>query len=181
MSIKVKPPAGPAPLLKNAASAPFVYFDNVPVYGCFSGHLELELCARLLMPKPDGTVTTDLGCTAHLRCSPSAAAQLVDALTKALDMMSKQQERPSETLNSLFLSFVSATIRRAVIPGSTELQNPAAGVLHTARGIFRLPNSNLRQASSIRRNARSQSRRVARKPNLASAKRAAVIATKRDQ
>lgn len=96
MSIKGKPPAGPAPLLKNAATAPIVYFDGVPVYGCFSGNLEIELAARMLMPKPDGSVVADMGCTAHLRCSPAAAAMLVDALTKALDMLSKQHERPSE-------------------------------------------------------------------------------------
>ena len=100
MSIKGKPTSAPAPLLKNAAAAPFVYFDNVPVYGCFAGHLELELCARLLMPKPDGTVAADMACVAHLRCSPAAASQLIDALTKALDMLSKQQEQPIETLNS---------------------------------------------------------------------------------
>ena len=100
MSIKVKSPAGPAPLLKNAATAPVVYFDGVPVYGCFAGNIEIELANRLLMPKPDGTVGTDMGCAAHLRCSPTAAAQLVDALTKALDMLSKQQEQAREPLNS---------------------------------------------------------------------------------
>lgn len=77
-------------MLKNAAAAPMVYFDGVPVYGVFSGNLELELSARMLMPKPDGSVVADMACTAHLRCSPKAAVMLVDALTKALDMLSKQ-------------------------------------------------------------------------------------------
>jgi hypothetical protein len=100
MSIKGKPVAGTPPLLKNAAAAPFVYFDNIPVFGCFSGNLEIELAARMLMPKSDGSVVADMACAAHLRCSPGAAAQLVDALTKAIDMLSKQAERSSEPLNS---------------------------------------------------------------------------------
>jgi hypothetical protein len=53
MSIKGKPTAVPA-LLKNAAAAPIVYFDQVPVFGTYSGNLEVELAARLLMPKADG-------------------------------------------------------------------------------------------------------------------------------
>lgn len=98
MSIKGKPASGPAPLLKNAAAAPVVYFDNAPVFGTYCGNIEVELDARLLMPKPDGTVVAEMGCAAHLRCSPNAAVLLVDALTKALDMLSKQQEQPSEQL-----------------------------------------------------------------------------------
>jgi len=89
MSIKGKPVSGPPPLLKNAGSAPLVYFDGVPVYGVYGGNIEVELAARLLMPKPDGTVIADMGCTAHLRCSPQAAAALVDALSKALAMFAK--------------------------------------------------------------------------------------------
>lgn len=95
MSIKVKPLAGTTPLLKNAGSAPFVYVDNVPVFGTFAGNIELELAARVLMPKPDGTVAAEMSCTGHLRCSPNAAMMLIDALTKALDMLSKQQAEPS--------------------------------------------------------------------------------------
>lgn len=96
----VNKPSAPAPLLKNAATAPMVYFDGVPVYGCFAGNLELELSARMLMPKPDGTVIADMACTAHLRCSPGAAIALVDALTKALDMHSKQLEKPNDQLSN---------------------------------------------------------------------------------
>jgi hypothetical protein len=86
-------------LLKNAAAAPIVYFDQVPVFGTYSGNLEVELAARLLMPKADGaSVSVDLGCVAHLRCSPHAAMMLIDALTKALDMLSKQQSEKSELI-----------------------------------------------------------------------------------
>lgn len=101
MSLKTKPGSNaPAPMLKNTGAAPLVYFDSVPVYGIFSGNVEVELAARLLMPKPDGTVAADMGCTAHLRCSSQAAIMLIDALTKALDMMSKQNEKPSELLSN---------------------------------------------------------------------------------
>src|SRR6202030_4853448 len=93
MSIKGKPVSGLPPLLKNAATAPFVYFDSVPLLGTFSGNIEIELAGRMLMPKSDGSVVADMACTAHLRCSPNAAVLLVDALTKALDMHSKHQEQ----------------------------------------------------------------------------------------
>lgn len=97
MSLKGKPSSSaPAPLLKNAAAAPIVYFDNVPVFGTFAGNLEIELAARLLMPKADGSVFADMTCSAHLRCSPQAALMLIDALTKGLDMLAKQQKLQSE-------------------------------------------------------------------------------------
>jgi hypothetical protein len=100
MSLKVntKPAAAPAPLLKNAASAPVVYFDNVPVYGTYSNNVEIELATRFLMPKADGaTVTADLACVAHLRCSPEAAAKLIDALTKAIEMHQRQAAPPERS------------------------------------------------------------------------------------
>jgi len=93
MSIKGKP-GTPPPLLKNAAAAPIVYFDNAPVFGTFSGNIEVELAARVLMPKPDGSVVGEMTCTAHLRCSPNAAAILIDRLTMALEMHSKQAQAP---------------------------------------------------------------------------------------
>jgi hypothetical protein len=99
MSIKGKPAApGTALLLKNTSSAPVIYFDNVPVFGAFSGNLEIELAARLLIPKADGSVVSEMSCAAHLRCSAQAALMLADALTKALDLLSRQQEQPSELL-----------------------------------------------------------------------------------
>jgi hypothetical protein len=99
MSIKGKTSPAPLPLLKNAGAAPLVYFDAVPVFGTFSGNIEIELAARMLMPKPDGSVIADMACTAHLRCSAQAAMGLIDALTKALDMLSKHQTERSELLD----------------------------------------------------------------------------------
>lgn len=88
------------PLLKNAAAAPIIYFDNVPALGAFAGHIEVELGARMLMPRADNSVGAELTCTGHLRCSPAAAAQLVEALTRALDMINKQATAPSELLKN---------------------------------------------------------------------------------
>lgn len=91
--------SAPGPLLKNAAAAPVVYFDNVPVFGTFGGNIEIELAARLLMPKADGSVFADMSCTAHLRASPAAIAMLMDACEKALAMHARQQgeqQQPEE-------------------------------------------------------------------------------------
>jgi hypothetical protein len=100
MSVKVSAPASTAPFLKNAAGAPVVYFDGVPVFGVFAGNIEIELSTRLLMPKPDGSVACEMSCTAHLRCSPGAAIALADALTKALDMLKKQNDEQSAMLKN---------------------------------------------------------------------------------
>jgi len=98
MAVQTKSPAASAPLLKNAAAAPVVYFDGVPVFGVYAGNVEVELSTRMLMPKPDGSVAGEMSCVAHLRCSPGAATALADALTKALDMLAKQQEAHSVAL-----------------------------------------------------------------------------------
>lgn len=99
MSIKPERNAAPSPLMKNAVAAPTVYFDTVPVYGTFGGVIEIELAQRILMPKADGGVTADMSCASHLRCSPQGAMVLVDALTKALAMLAKQNEQPKEKLS----------------------------------------------------------------------------------
>ena len=91
MSIKGKTSPAPLPLLKNAGAAPLVFFDSVPVYGSFSGNVEIELAARMLMPKPDNTVMVDMACTGHLRCSINAAKVLAEALLSAVAMFEKQQ------------------------------------------------------------------------------------------
>lgn len=93
MSTKpAKPSSNAAPVLKNTAAAPIIYFDNVPVYGASAGDIQVELAARMLAPKADGDVAVDLACTAHLRCSPQATASLIDALSKAIDMVAKSEK-----------------------------------------------------------------------------------------
>lgn len=95
MSLKGKSAPSAPPLLKNAALAPMIYFDNVPVFGALGGNVEVELAARLLMPKSDGSVSADMNCTAHLRCPLVAAIALRDALDKAIAMAAPM---PSKSL-----------------------------------------------------------------------------------
>lgn len=95
MSLKGKSAPSTPPLLKNAALAPIIYFDSIPVFGALGGNIEVELAARLLMPKSDGSVAADMNCTAHLRCPLLAAMALRDALDKAIAMASP---RPSKSL-----------------------------------------------------------------------------------
>jgi hypothetical protein len=101
MSIKGKTPspATSSPMLKNVGAAPVVYFDGVPVFGTFSGNIEIELAARMLMPKPDGTVVVDMACTAHLRCSRAAAEMLINVLQHSIAMLDQaalDQANPGE-------------------------------------------------------------------------------------
>ena len=94
MSTKPKPGTSAAPpVLKNTAAAPLVYFDGVPVYGVSAGNVQLELAARMLSPG-HGVVNVDLICTAHLRCSPQAAVELIDSLQKALKMIEQAEKSP---------------------------------------------------------------------------------------
>lgn len=89
MSIKGKT-APPMPVLRNVGTAPVVYFDNVPVFGTYAGNIELQLSTRVMLPKPDGGVITETMCTAHLRCPPASAQQLIEVLQRALKMLEQQ-------------------------------------------------------------------------------------------
>lgn len=75
--------------------APFVYFDFVPTYGVLEGAIQIELAARTLVPGVGSNVPIEVVCTAHLRCSPMAAAVLRDTLTKALEMFEKPSSPPA--------------------------------------------------------------------------------------
>ena len=75
-----------APILKNAATAPFIYFDGAPALGQMAGAVEIELCARVVLPQADGSTVCDMVCVAHLRSSVAAAANLHEALGRALAM-----------------------------------------------------------------------------------------------
>jgi hypothetical protein len=82
------PSQGPGIKIATASSeqAPFVYFDGVACMGTYNGAIQLELAANTLMP--DGaSVRVDVLQTAHLRCSPAAAADLRNAIDKALEML----------------------------------------------------------------------------------------------
>jgi hypothetical protein len=98
--MSVKPASPPAPIMKNATTAPLIYFDNAPVRGSFNGNIEVELTARYMQPKPDGNVSVDMVCVAHLRCTPQSAALLIDSLQHAMKIYQEQMERPSDMLSN---------------------------------------------------------------------------------
>jgi hypothetical protein len=79
--------------MRSGEAAPFVYFDSAPAFGVMSGMIEVELTARALVPDfSGGPVSAEIVPTARLRCSPVAAAQLIDALNKALELSKRLQE-----------------------------------------------------------------------------------------
>ena len=80
-------PKGPGIKVAPGSSelAPFIYCDGVATYGLNNEIIQLELASNTIMPEGTGT-RTDVLITAHLRCSPSAAIGLRDAITRALEM-----------------------------------------------------------------------------------------------
>ena len=81
------------PPFRNSDRAPFVYFDNAPAYGVMGGAIEIELTARTLVPTSFGPTTVEIFPIARLRCSPIAAAALMEALRGALEMLKNLQEQ----------------------------------------------------------------------------------------
>jgi hypothetical protein len=82
-SIGIKIAAG------SSERAPFIYFDGVVTFGVNNGVIQIELAANTIIPEGVGT-KNDVLITAHLRCSPSAAIGLRDAINKALEMPALQ-------------------------------------------------------------------------------------------
>jgi hypothetical protein len=72
----------------------FVYFDGVEALGQFNGSIQLELVANVLDASDDGGVKVRRVTTAHLRCSATAAADLAQAITKALEMLKNPDKNP---------------------------------------------------------------------------------------
>ena len=73
------------------AMAPVVYFDIVAAYGTMNGSIEAELATRILLPRTDGTTDVKFLSSGRLRCSPTAALQLRNALDAALKMLEQPQ------------------------------------------------------------------------------------------
>lgn len=73
----------------------FVYFDGVTAMGEINGAIQVEVAASVLDPAEDGTVNVRRVTTAHLRCSPAAAADLVQALQKALELLKNPSAPPA--------------------------------------------------------------------------------------
>jgi hypothetical protein len=79
----------------SAESAPFIYFDGVLTAGVHQGNVRLELGASSAIPTQNGEAKTVHVITAHLRCSPSAAAALRDAIDKALLLLAPAKGQSS--------------------------------------------------------------------------------------
>jgi hypothetical protein len=84
------PPAGLV-YEDTGAMAPVLYFDIVSAYGTMHGIIEAELATRVLLPKTDGTTDVKFLSSGRLRCSPTAALQLRNALDAALKMLEQPQ------------------------------------------------------------------------------------------
>jgi len=79
---------------ENVDTAPFVYFDISPTHGILGGAIQIELAARILNAVPDGGVEIKFITTGRLRCSPTAALNLRNAIDAVLKMLEQQQQSP---------------------------------------------------------------------------------------
>jgi hypothetical protein len=94
------------PHFENTETAPFIYFDGCPAFGVISGTIEIELTARALIPNLNGGPTSaKIVPTARLRCNPSAAAGLIEALHQALELLNKLQLEASERQSATMTKF----------------------------------------------------------------------------
>ena len=81
-------------LYENVNTAPFVYFDLTPTHGILGGTIQIELAARILNTLPDGGVEIKFITTGRLRCSPTAALNLRNAIDATLKMLEQPQQSP---------------------------------------------------------------------------------------
>jgi hypothetical protein len=77
----------------NNADAPFIYFDTVGAFGALNGAILLELIAHTLVVTGPNATKTELVTVAHIRCSPKAAADLQNAIERALEVQGTSQNR----------------------------------------------------------------------------------------
>ena len=89
-------PQPPASLVyeDTGSAAALVYFDIVGAYGIMHGTVEIELATRILVPAPNGLTDVKFLSSGRLRCSPTAAANLRNALDAALKMLEPPQPQP---------------------------------------------------------------------------------------
>jgi hypothetical protein len=76
------------------AAAPLVYFDIIGAYGTMHGSIEIELATRILVPGQDGSTEVRFLSTGRLRCSPTAAANLRNAVDATLKLL-EQPPQPN--------------------------------------------------------------------------------------
>jgi hypothetical protein len=81
-------------IYESVDTAPFVYFDMSPTHGILSGAIQIELAARVLNTALDGSIEIKFITTGRLRCSPTAAMNLRNAIDAALKMLEQPQQSP---------------------------------------------------------------------------------------
>ena len=85
-------------IYENVDTAPIVYFDIAPAHGVIGGAVQIELAARILNAVSDGSVETKFITSGRLRCSPTAAMNLRNAIDASLRMILEQpQQTPAAT------------------------------------------------------------------------------------
>ena len=91
MSDEPNPKPGNLVYEDTGAVAPLVYFDIVGAYGTMNGSIEVELATRILVPKGDGSTDVKFLASGRLRCTPTAATNLRNALDAALKVLEQPQ------------------------------------------------------------------------------------------
>ena len=89
-------PQPPANLVyeDTGSAASLVYFDIIGAYGIMHGTVEVELATRILSPAANGATDVRFLSSGRLRCNPTAAAHLRNALDAALKMLEPPQPQP---------------------------------------------------------------------------------------
>ncbi len=83
------------PVYENVDTAPFIYFDISPAHGIMGGAIQIELASRILNAVSDGSVEIKFITSGRLRCSPTAALNLRNAIDAALKMLEEPQHAPA--------------------------------------------------------------------------------------
>ncbi len=83
------------PVYENVDTAPFVYFDISPAHGIMGGAIQIELASRILNAVSDGSVEIKFITSGRLRCSPTAALNLRNAIDASRKMLEESQQAPA--------------------------------------------------------------------------------------
>ena len=91
MADQDNPQPPPFVYVDTGGAAPLVYFDIIGAYGIMHGTVEVELATRILSPAANGATDVRFLSSGRLRCNPTAAANLRNALDAALKMLEQPQ------------------------------------------------------------------------------------------
>src|SRR5262245_38745123 len=88
---KPKKPPSIGPTALASEQAPFIYFDGVLAFGFNHGAIQIELAANIIVPDGKGGTLRNVVTTAHIRCLPTAAADLRQAIDAAMLLRAKPE------------------------------------------------------------------------------------------